>query len=152
MILDHIQNALQYHRLSDHLSIALCALQKPDLLRAEPGRYELQGEDVFALPQRYTTKPHDQGKWEAHRKYIDVQYIVSGTEVMGHALLHNLTVSEPYNEEKDVLFLLGKGNLLIVSAGMFTIFFPHDVHMPTLAVAAPAPVHKIVIKVRADGR
>lgn len=148
MILDHIQNAMQYHRLNDHLSIALEALKKPELLRAESGRYELQGDDVFALPQRYTSKPHEQGKWEAHRKYVDVQYIVSGTETMGHALLSNMTVTEPYSEEKDVLFLSGKGNLVTLTAGMFTIFFPHDVHMPGLAAATPAEVHKIVIKVR----
>lgn len=150
MILDHIENAALYHRLGNRFAAAFNALQTTELRRAEPGRYELQGTDLFALPQRYTTKPRDKGKWEAHRRYIDVQYVVSGAEVMGHAHLADMTVTVPYDEENDVLFLEGQGNFFIVSAGQFVIFFPHDVHMPTLAVDNElAPVHKIVIKVRA---
>ena len=151
MILDRIENAALYYRLGDRIEAALMALQTSELLRAEPGRYELQGTDLFALPQRYSTKPREQGRWEAHRKYIDVQYVVSGAEVMGHAHLADMTATVPYNEENDVLFLEGRGNFFTVSAGQFAIFFPHDVHMPTLAVNnEPAPVHKIVIKVHAD--
>jgi YhcH/YjgK/YiaL family protein len=150
MILDHLENATLYYRLGDRLAVALRALQKPELLRADDGRHELQGADVFALVQRYDTKPRDQGRWEAHRRHIDVQYVVSGTEVMGHAQLAGMTVTEPYNAEKDVVFLDGQGNFITVAAGMFAIFHPHDAHMPGLAVAVPAPVHKIVIKIRVD--
>lgn len=151
MILDHIGNATLYHRLGDRFAAAFRALQTPELLQAEPGRYELQGADLFALPQHYTTKPRDKGKWEAHRRYIDIQYVVSGAELMGHAPLANMSVTEPYNEEKDILFLSGQGNYFTVTAGQFAIFYPHDVHMPTLAANdVPAPIHKIVIKVLAD--
>jgi YhcH/YjgK/YiaL family protein len=75
--------------------------------------------------------------------------MVEGAEVMGCAALADLQVTEPYNVEKDVLFLTGTGNFFTVSAGMFAIFFPHDAHMPQLAVTTPAPVRKIVVKVRA---
>jgi YhcH/YjgK/YiaL family protein len=150
MILDHIQNAGLYYKLGDRLAAGLRALQTDELLRAEPGRIELQGADVFASPQGYVTKPREQGKWEAHRKYIDIQYIVEGPEVMGCAPVGNLQVTEPYNAEKDVMFLTGKGDFFTVSDGMFAIFFPHDAHMPQLTAGVPAPVRKIVIKVRAD--
>ena len=150
MILDRIENASLYYCLGARIELALRALQKADLLNAAPGCYELDGSDVFALCQRYDTKPRELGKWEAHRRNIDVQYVVSGTEVMGHAHLADMQISEPYNEEKDVLFLTGRGNFFTVTAGMFAIFFPHDVHMPTLSASLPAPVQKIVVKVRAD--
>jgi YhcH/YjgK/YiaL family protein len=150
MIIDHIKHASLYYRLNDRIAMALQAVQSTEFLSAEPGRHELQGSDVFALVQHYNTKPPAFGKWEAHRRYIDLQYVVSGDEVIGQAHLGKMTVTEPYNEEKDVLFLSGQGNFFTVSAGTFVIFFQQDVHMPGLAVCAPAPVHKIVIKFRMD--
>jgi YhcH/YjgK/YiaL family protein len=150
MIVDQIQNASLYERLGDRIAAGLRALQTDALLCAEPGRIELLGSDLIALPQSYVTKPHDQGKWEAHRKYIDIQYMVEGAEVMGCAPVGALRVTEPYNEEKDFLLLAGDGDFFKVSAGMFAIFFPHDAHMPQLAAGTPAPVRKIVLKVRVE--
>lgn len=123
MILDHIQNAALYYCLGPRLALALRALQKTDLLNAAPGCYELQGSDVFALAQRYDTKPRALGKWEAHRRNIDVQYVVAGAEVMGHAPARDMAPTDAYDEKKDILFLAGaSGNFLTVSAGMFAIF------------------------------
>ncbi len=150
MIIDHIEHASKYCQLNDRVAMALRAAQSTEFLSAHPGRYALQEPDVFALVQQYSTKPQAFGKWEAHRRYIDLHYVVSGREVIGHAHLNSMTVTEPYNEEKDVLFLAGEGNFFTVSAGTFVIFFEQDVHMPGLAVSAPEPVHKIVIKFRME--
>lgn len=150
MILDHLSNASLYRSLHPRLARALEALSDPSLMTRPPGRYELDGQRLFAMIQEYTTKPADEGRWEAHRKYIDVQFVASGCEVIGHAPLSNLKIVEPYNAEKDVMFLAGPGTLLRLDAGMFAIFYPHDAHMPTLAVSTPEAVRKVVIKVLAE--
>ncbi len=150
MILDRIENASFYYRLGDRIEAALRALQTDQLLRADVGRFELQGSDLFALVQEFQTRPREFGKWEAHRRYIDVQYVASGIEIIGHTHVANLTVAEPYREKEDIAFFAGDGSYLTVTAGMFAVFFPHDAHMPCLALTSPRPVRKIVLKVRAD--
>jgi biofilm protein TabA len=96
--------------------------------------------------QGYQTKPRPQGKWEAHRRYIDIQVVLRGAELVGHADLNALTETEPYSKEKDVAFYTGQGNFFVLSAGWATVFLPHDAHMPSLAIDSPAPVQKVVIK------
>jgi YhcH/YjgK/YiaL family protein len=152
MILDHLANASLYFNLHPHPRIAraLQALGDPGFLAKAPGRYELEGEKLFAMIQEYVTKPAEQGRWEAHRRYIDVQFVAAGVEVIGYAPLPELQVVDPYDAEKDVMFLQGTGSLLRVDAGMFAVFYPHDAHMPMLAVSAPQMVRKIVLKVLAE--
>ncbi len=150
MIIDHIENSPLYFPLGERIATALRALKSVDLLRAEPGRHEIQGSQVFALIQEYETKPREQGAWEAHRRHIDVQYVVSGAEVIGHSHLSNLSVTKPYSDKEDILFAEGDGSFLTVSAGMFVIFFPHDAHMPALAAGRQGRVRKIIVKARVD--
>jgi YhcH/YjgK/YiaL family protein len=85
---------------------------------------------------------------EAHRKYIDVQYIVSGTEQMGIAAFQHQTISKAYNAEKDYLLVADAPDYFIrVTPGMFTIFFPTDLHMPNLIDKTATTVRKVVMKV-----
>lgn len=152
MILDYIQNAKFYYSLGPRIAFALQKLQSRELEHLPAGRHELQGKDVMFDVVKYDTIAREKGKWEAHRRYIDVQYVVAGVELMGHAHLPTLTASTDYMPEKDATLYTGEtGNIVSVSAGMFTIFFPHDAHMPGLiAGAASIPIHKIVAKVRAS--
>ena len=150
MILDRIENASLYYPLGGRIETALRALQTDKVAHAGIGRLELQGSDLFALVQEYPTRPRELGKWEAHRRYIDVQYVASGTEVIGHTPVSSLIVTEAYSEKEDIAFFSGEGSFLTVSEGMFAIFFPHDAHMPCLALTTPGPVRKIVLKVRVD--
>ena len=83
MIVDRIENAELYTALSPRIAMALRALRDTDLATREVGRYELDGDRVFALIHRYETKPVEKGIWEAHRKYIDVQYVARGDEQKG---------------------------------------------------------------------
>lgn len=112
------------------------------------GRIELDGDRIFALPQGYLTRPPSQGRWEAHRRYIDIQYIISGREAMGYAPLSMLKPNTPFDEARDVGFYDGAGSFVTVEAGMFAIFYPHDGHMPCMQVAGQSgPVRKVVMKV-----
>lgn len=149
MIVDNIKNAEFYYKLSPRIEAAFRFLKEQDCSRLEPGKYDILGDDCYASVDRYNTKPKESGIWEAHRRYIDVQYIVSGEEIIGCTQLSALKPIADYDEIKDIIFLKGKGNFVSFKAGMFAVFAPWDAHMPCLAATAPSPVHKIVVKVLA---
>lgn len=149
MIIDKLENSAAYMALSPGIALALQALQSGELDNRELGRYELDGTNVYAMVQEYQTKAWSSGKLEVHRKYIDVQYVAEGAEKMGYTPASALPEFDPYNEEKDVAFHAGIGELVSVTRGMIAIFFPHDAHAPTLGMTATGgdTVKKIVIKV-----
>ena len=132
--------------LAQRLQAAFHYLQTADLANTPPGRVEIDGNRVFARVQEYNTKPRTQGFWEAHRQYLDVQYVVSGLEHMGFANIEQLTAGA-YDAAKDFLPLDGAGSFVLLPAGMFTVFMPQDGHMPGIAVNEPQPVKKVVVKV-----
>ncbi len=148
MIVDHLSHAALYAGVTKNLSLAFDFLHRADLQTLAAGRYELAGDDAFALVQDYTTKPATDAKWESHRKYLDVQFIVSGIESMGYGYIDGFTVTKDYDEAADFLLYAGKGNELTMTPGTFAILYPHDVHRPTVAVGEPSAVRKVVVKVR----
>jgi YhcH/YjgK/YiaL family protein len=153
MILDVLENAELYRGLPPGLVAALDFLRSADLAALPIGKTVIDGERLFALVQEYTPKPAELLKYEAHRRYWDVQYVVRGVERMGWNTLSRMTVSEPYDGERDVAFFRGTGEEMRVPAGTFAIFGPSDVHMPGVAVdGEPAEmVRKVVVKVEGRG-
>jgi YhcH/YjgK/YiaL family protein len=147
MITDTIGNAPSYLSLSPGIAIALRFLMEPDRAAVPLGRHELGSDRVFALVQEYATKPPSECFWEAHRKYIDVQFVASGVEAIGWAPLAGMKVGQDYDEERDLLVLEGSGQIIRLEANSFAIFMPHDAHMPCVAAAQPLLVRKIVVKV-----
>jgi YhcH/YjgK/YiaL family protein len=113
-------------------------------------RVELGG-GVFAMEQVYHAKPRAEGFFESHRKYIDVQVIVEGVEVMEVEDIARLTVTQAYDAEKDFAKYaidVPEAAKLIVRAGEATLFFPEDGHMPSLRLEGrPTIVRKTVVKV-----
>jgi len=160
MIIDKIENSKLYRGLGERISKAFDYIHKTDLKNLKPGRYEIDGENIFALISEYKTKSEAEGKLEAHRKYIDVQYVISGEELMGYAPLGDPAFSEvsagrqqileQYKGEKDIIFFKGEKLFTKVSSGMFAIFFPEDVHMPGISAGNFSDVKKLVIKVRVN--
>ena len=147
MVIDKLSNAEQYYGLSDRIGKALKYLQNTDLKNIEIGKHEIEGKNIFVVVSEYETKNIEQGKWEAHRKYIDIQYVVSGKEKIGYACINEMKVIGEYSEEKDVLFLEGEGDFLLVNEGTFALFAPQDVHMPGIQVNSGQHVKKIVVKI-----
>lgn len=147
MIIDRLHHASQYIGSHERLAAGMRYLQETDLTRVAPGKYEIDGENVYAMVQEYETKPMEKGRWEAHRKYMDIQYVAAGEEHMGYTNLDHLKVGE-YDTAKDFLSLEGEGNFLRMTAGMFVIFAPQDAHMPGMVVDTPKPVKKVVVKVK----
>ena len=123
-------------------------LRRTDFSKLQPGRYELEGDKLFALVQQMNTRLKKGVEFEAHRKYADIHYIVEGAERMGYAHLGALKVTKPYDEAKDCEFLKGKGEFITLAPGMFAVVYPEDAHMPCMAVKEPKPLKKVVMKVR----
>lgn len=148
MILDSLDRAATYYGLGNRIAMALRYLQENDCTKLAAGRIPIDGDNVYALVQDYTSKKREDGVWEAHRRHIDVQFVAAGIEEMGYAPLPTLTERTPYDEQKDFALFNGPGNFVTVPAGHFTIFFPQDGHIPGLAAnAQQSPVRKVVVKV-----
>lgn len=143
MIIDRIEEQERYYALHPDLEHAFAFLaEAPDL---EPGRYELEN-GLFATVSEGETRPFDGGELEAHRKYIDLQYVVSGGERIGWAHINELN---PVREdpEHDNYFYSGEFTALFVHAGMFYVMFPGDGHMPARHREFVNRYKKVVVKV-----
>jgi len=148
MIIDHIQNAESYAGISERIATALKCLGETDFSGLPDGEVEIRGDEIFALVQRYKTRPREQGKWEAHRNYIDVQFLAEGCELVGAGNIADMQVTEEYSPESDVLFLDGPGDFVRLTKGKFAVLFPHDAHMPCVADGDATTVTKVVVKIK----
>jgi len=146
MIADDIRNASLYACSSPGIAAALNYLAATDFSSVEPGRYEIGG-GCYCIVQDYETAPREQKRYEAHRKYVDVQFIASGQELIGYANTWTLRAVEDYDEAGDVAWFEGEGGFVMARAGTFVILFPDDAHMPGVAMAEPVAVRKVVAKV-----
>lgn len=148
MIFDHLSNMSLYKDLSNDINIGLTYLQQlnPDI---ETGVYQITPR-VKAIVSEYETKVKNEVGFEAHRKNIDIQYLLKGEERIACMPIEKLTETEPYSEEKDAAFYAAEGvaaQTMTIGGGYFTIFFPQDGHMPQLCVDEPKMVKKVVVKV-----
>ena len=149
MIIDRIENAHLYYTVHPRFKQAFEYFRQIDINTIPAGKYEIDGEAMYALVQEYNTKLKEQGLWEAHRRYIDLQYVVEGAEGIGYANIHHLKQGE-YDASKDFLPLHGDGDLITVRSGNFVLLLPEDAHMPGMALGNSAPVKKVVIKISVE--
>ncbi len=147
MIIDSLENIASYQTLNQRLVRALNYLRETDFSGRSVGEYPLEERDIFAIVSDYSLKTRAQGKLEAHRQYVDIQYLVRGTEMIGYAPLAGQEILVDYEHEKDCVFYRGDSSLITLVAGMFAVFFPQDLHMPGIGDPAQQ-VRKVVVKVR----
>lgn len=149
MIFDHIDNIATYKGLSPNIAVGLDFLKqmKDDMA---VGVYQIN-QRVKAIVSEYETKVENEYGFEAHRKNIDIQYLLKGEERIACLPIERLKETQPYNEESDAAFYAASIKLqpsnLSLLPGYFAIFFPQDGHMPQLSVDKPTMVKKIVVKV-----
>lgn len=152
MIFDLAKNLDFYKNLGieGRYAKAVEFLKNTDLKSLEPGKYEIDGKDVFANVVEYTTIPWEEAKFEAHENYTDIQYVIEGSEVMTYASVNELQISVPYNDEKDVVFFdnTNPGLQIAVKSDEYLIFNPWDGHKPKAANGEPAPVKKVIVKIK----
>jgi YhcH/YjgK/YiaL family protein len=151
MIIDRLANPSPLYQLPAGLARALEYLRGTDMRSVALGRHDLDGDHLFALVQEYTTRAADQCVWEAHRRYVDVQFVVTGAERMGVASLAQMREREAYDAARDVAFFEPGSEFVTIRAGMFAIFGPEDVHSPCHAAGQPGLVRKVVVKVAVGG-
>ena len=146
LIIDTLANMDFYKNLNEAPYKGLRFLRETDLATFPVGRYEIDGDAVFALVQEYETHLPEECRWEAHYTYTDIQYIVEGSEKMGWKALDDVVKTEDRPED-DIYFFDAEGDHFVLHAGQFAVFAPQDAHRPGLAVDGPTPVKKIVVKV-----
>jgi YhcH/YjgK/YiaL family protein len=146
MIIDQLANSGLYEDLSEPIRRAFQFLRQTDLQNLENGRYEIDGNRLYASVETYMTKPRESAEWEAHRRYVDLQYVICGAEKIGYAPLCRMLPLDNYDPDQDIQLFAGEGDDLTLSDGQFMILFPHDAHMPGVAIDRPEMVKKIVVK------
>jgi len=150
MIMDKIENWNLYYSKKSNLYPGVEFILKQINGNIQDSRYEIKGNDIYAMVQSYMTDAPENKKLESHRRYIDIQYIVSGKEAIGWLPAGGLKVMTPYSDENDVIFYHSAECIspLVLTPGMFAVFYPSDAHRPGCFLGKPAPVRKIVIKVK----
>lgn len=145
--IDKVQFARQYHLNQAAWDKAFAYLKNTDLKTLTNGRHVIDGDNVFAIVTEAPTKDYDKTAFESHRKYIDLQYVISGEEAMAKAPDTSVTVSKPYDDATDIANYTGEGKIYTVPAGTFMLFFPTEAHRPNITPGGNKVVKKIVIKV-----
>lgn len=150
MLTTTLKLADKYDYLSEKFAKAYEFLRTENLDALPVGVTEIDGKEIFANVQEYTTLPWETCAFEAHEQYFDLQYVVSGRELFGYVKREHLKETAPYDSEKDLVFfeepeISGK---VLLEAGDFTIVPPEDAHKPRCIAGESCKVKKIVIKVR----
>ena len=153
MILDALANAERTFALNPGFRKAFAYLQRTDLAALKPGRHEIDGDQLFLMLNQGSGRGRDGVKFEAHKKYIDIQYTLTGPDEIGWSPLASCqTIDTPYDDAKDFWLFADKPTLWFpVPPGTFAIFFPEDVHAP-MAAPVGTPLVKAVFKVAVDWR
>lgn len=146
MIFDTLANADRYAALHGLFPRAFKFLRNTDLMALAPGRYPIEGESLFAIIEAANGRKREEAKLECHRKYIDIQFVLEGTDEMGWKPLCDC--QEPladYKAEKDIQFFRDTpASWIATPPGAFCIFFPQDAHAPLVSVGE---IRKVILKI-----
>ena len=144
MILDTLAHADRYTAGNDTLKRAFDYLTATDLTALPTGRIEL-GEQMYAIVREEPGRDRAAAPLEAHRRYIDIQLVLSGSEEMGWRPLETCQEPAPYDADKDLQFFAGEPETwLTVGVDQFAIFFPEDAHAPMVSTGS---IRKLLVKV-----
>jgi len=147
MIISHLRYAEHFYELGAGIYAGLQFLERPDLISLDKGRYDLPGiEGGYALVQEHETQPLARAKWEAHRKMIDLHYMVSGQEMIGYSDIRSLRMKD-YHALDDNCMGDGEGEWIRLDEQHFMILFPQDGHSPSVAISESQMVRKVVVKI-----
>ncbi len=150
MIFDRIENASQYANLHKGIDIALSAMTQFSAQNFPVGKYEIDGEKVFLMLNSYQTFDPEGALSEAHKRYIDVMYMVDGEEIIYVKPAGKLKkITKEYDPQVELLLAETDEDATPVrlTTGSFVILFPQDAHASGCWVNSPKNVKKIVGKV-----
>ena len=148
MIIDRLHNYLAYVGANPDYEKAFGFI-KNFQSKTPDGQYAIDGDRIFAMVQSYRTGPAAAKQWEAHRKYIDLQYVIAGKEKIAWININQLKPCTEYDPANDCILLEGpEGTAVEMGAGFFMILLPEDAHKPGCDWNGTEPVRKIVVKIR----
>ena len=146
MILDRLDNSRIYEALHQGFAEAFDFLKRKDIGELSPGRYDIDGDRVFAVVVQIEGKGREGAKLEIHKKYIDIQFEISGTDEIGWKPSNEcINVDSEFDKEKDLGFFNDEPETWVfMPPNTFTIFFPQDAHAP---LGGKGDLHKIIVKI-----
>lgn len=146
MIVDNI-NMQNRYSCGEAWEIAFDYLRSLDK-NIEDGKYNIKGDDIFAVVSTYETKPRH--KFEAHKEYVDIQCLLSGEEILEYTS-SECALLNPYDKDKDIMFLEAgeRSTSVCLHSGVFAVLFPEELHMPGVIYDESMTVKKVVVKIRA---
>lgn len=150
MIAANLKDIARYKGLGENLDEAIEWLLGSDWKALPDGKHAIDGERIFAIAQHYPSKLLQECRFETHRRYIDIQLLASGAELIDVRIVDGLTVQDPYAPDIELYRNPEPGSYhsLLMVPGAVAILFPEDAHRPCVAIAGvPIAVHKVVVKV-----
>ena len=151
MIYDKLKNCMQYAGISPYFAKAFAFMLENDLNQLPVGKYEIDGTNAYLMVQEMELKDWENGVWEAHRNYADIQMALNGGEILGVRSIEGIAVSQPYNPTKDAELFDQKaeGTVLPLEKGDFAVLFPQDLHRPGIRKpGGERATRRVVVKVR----
>lgn len=148
MIVDRLEHFRYYQRSVPELWDAVRFVERVKREKLPAGRYPVG--NAFAFVQEGTTRSFEEGDFETHNNYMDVQVLLEGFEMWEYADKSELTVKVPYDPKADIEFLSGKGSKIEIKPGMFYLVYPTDGHKPSCHENTPAAYRKVVVKIKID--
>ncbi len=148
---DVLEFSFQYAKCRECWDKAIAWLRDTNLAEIAPGKYRIDDDLVFASVAEGKTKNPEDTRWEAHKKYIDIQYVAAGKEKIGVAPLSKAVAIEPFDNAKDIGFYeIPESDCTYHTAqpGTFFVFFPQDAHRPGIKTKGADSAKKIVIKIK----
>jgi biofilm protein TabA len=144
--------AKQYKAHTARWELAFKYLKETDLSSLKPGRYQLDGDDVYINVTAGLSKSKDSVLFEAHKNYADIHCVISGREMIGIAPYASVVLKKEYDPAKDIAFYTAKGKYYLSDSNTVFILFPEkDAHCGGIKVKDAAEmVKKIVVKVRTN--
>ena len=146
MIFDVLDNATRYFPLNSGFKKAFEFLKQADLDKLPIGQHEIDEKRVFAIVAKDEGRNKEHAQLETHNEYIDIQFVLSGTDNMGWKAKSSCNqVFRDYDKKNDLQFFADKPDIwLSTNPGMYAIFFPEDAHMPLIS---SGKIHKVIVKV-----
>lgn len=148
MILDDLKNLKNYENILPDIKKCIDFIGSHDLNSMQKGHYEIDGTNLYVNIDEYTTKEKNESFPELHRKYADIQTVISGKEFIGYSKTENCKTEIEYNEEKDIEFLKGDCEYFQAEKGRFFIFLPNEIHHPCIMNGKKEQIKKAVFKIK----
>ncbi len=149
MIYDKIENLGLYFDGKEYFSRIEDVIKEFIKSPFDSGRIDIDGDNMWCNVAKYNVEAKDEIKYEAHRKYADVQVMIEGEEIIGYSNLSDCTITEDFNGDNDISFMTSdKGVMMPLRKGFFMVLFPEDAHAPCLKSDGAEFAHKLVFKVK----